>query len=120
MQFTEEECAFIKTMTEKNYRKLQITKNDLVKANEDSGKSMNISGALTYTDFVSASMQWLMADPNVIFGNVEDKNAYIVITLLRDMEEQMNGEQTELKMSILEKVADRLQQEPRLKPHLPF
>ena len=118
--FTEQECTFIKEMTRDNLVKLMKTKDDLVKDKNEGNKEMDISGAMKFTDFVSASMEWLMGDPNRIFGDVEDKNAFIVITLLRDVEELDNGKDGDLKMSIMEKVAERLQQEPRLKPHMPF
>ncbi len=120
LQFTKEESDFIKEMTQENLNKLNKTKEDLVKDKSEVNKEMDISAALKFTDFVSSSMQWLMNDPNVIFGKVEDSNAFIVITLLRDIEELDNGIDAKLKMSIMEKVADRLQQEPRLKPHLPL
>ena len=120
LRFTDEECAFIKEMTKENFLKLEVTKNDLVKVKTDQNNEMNISAALKFTEHVSASMQWLMNDPNAIFGKVEDENAFIVITLLRDVEELDNGIDAKMKMSIMEKVAERLQEEPRLKPHLPL
>ena len=120
VQFTEEESDFIKEFTRTNLIKLNKTKEDLIKEKSGINKDMDISAALTFTDFVSSSMQWLMNNPNVIFGKVEDKNAFIVITLLRDIEELDNGIDAKLKMSIMGKVAGRLQEVPRLKPHLPL
>ena len=120
LSFTPEEREFLIAMTQENLMKLLKTKEDLIQDVAKRDPNLDISQALNFTDFVAASMQWLMNDPNVIFRKVEDENAYVVITLLRDVGELLTGENDELKISILEKVAARLQEEPKLLPHLPF